>query len=351
MIKFCISLLSSLMILLVSQAVVAGDEYALGAGDMIRIQVFQNPELTTEARVSETGEITFPLLGSVNVGGVGIGQAERKIAQGLVQGGLVQKPQVNIVLLQVRGNQVAVLGLVNRPGRYVIETFDTRLSEMLATAGGVVASAGNGKAILTGVRDGKPIRNEIDLADLFLYQGKVTDPLVVRGDVVYIVPGNQVSILGEVNRPGRYPLENASMRFTDALAMAGGINPSGGDSAVVEGTRNGEHFYKKIDLLSIFMDQDQAMNLDIAAGDSIYIHRAPMFYVYGEVQRPGAYRVERNMTVMQALAQGGGPTPRGTQRGIKLHRKNASGAVEKLSPELDAVIQAGDVLYVKESLF
>ena len=71
----------------------------------------------------------------------------------------------------------------------------------------------------------------------------------------------------------------------------------------------------------------------------------------GEAQRPGSYRIEREMTVMQALAQGGGPTIRGTEKGIQLHRRNVSGEVEVLKPKLTDLIMQDDVLYIKESLF
>lgn len=327
------------------------NDYTLGAGDLIRVQVFQNPDLTTDTRVSESGEISFPLLGTVKVGGNTIGQAERRIAQGLVSGGFVQKPQVNISLTQVRGNQVAVLGLVNRPGRFPLETFNTHLSEMLATAGGVVPQAGNGLVILTGTRQGQPIKQEIDLATLFLNDKKDQDLLLNNGDVLYVVPGNQVSVLGQVNRPGRYPLENYKMKLSAVLAQAGGVTETGADSAIIEGVRDGQAYRKEVDLTSIFINSQTSEDVDVVAGDSVYVHRAPLFYIYGEVQRPGSYRVEKDMTVMQALAQGGGPTARGTQSGIKLHRKNATGTVEKTNPQLSDAVNAGDVLYVRESLF
>jgi len=75
-----------------------------------------------------------------------------------------------------------------------------------------------------------------------------------------------------------------------------------------------------------------------------------MVYVYGEVQKGGAYRVEPNMTVMQAIAMGGGITPRGTERGIKISRRDASG-VKRVDADLNTTVQADDVIYVKESLF
>ncbi len=96
-------------------------EYVLGAGDTIRINVFQNPDLTVETRVSESGTITFPLIGNVAVSGLTIPAAEQKIAKQLRAGGFVLKPQVNILVLTIRGSQVAVLGQVNRPGRYPLE--------------------------------------------------------------------------------------------------------------------------------------------------------------------------------------------------------------------------------------
>jgi polysaccharide export outer membrane protein len=240
-------------------------DYLLGAGDAIRILVFQNPDLTLETRVTESGTISYPLIGTVQVGGLGIGAAEQKIAKALKEGGFVQQPQVNIVLVQIRGNQVSVLGQVNRPGRFPLETFNTRISEMLATAGGI-APTGADIVILVGNRNGKPLRKEVDVAGLYL--------------------GN---------------------RLDDDIAVAG--------------------------------------------GDTLYVHRAPAFYIYGEVQRPGSYRVERGMTVRQALAQGGGPTVRGTENRLRLHRRGADGRVAELSAELDAAILADDVLYVRESIF
>ena len=105
----------------------AKPDYPLGAGDSIRIQVFQNPDLTVETRVSENGSITYPLIGAVDLGGLSIAAAEKKIADALQKGGFIRQPQVNIVLTQIRGNQVSVLGQVNRPGRFPLETANARV--------------------------------------------------------------------------------------------------------------------------------------------------------------------------------------------------------------------------------
>jgi polysaccharide biosynthesis/export protein len=240
-------------------------EYQLAAGDIIRVTVFQNPDLTVETRVSENGTVSYPLIGVVKIGGLTITAAEQAIAGALKSGGFLQSPQVNIGLLQNRGNQVSVLGNVTRPGRFPLETVTIRVSEMIAIAGGI-APTGADVAIITGIRDGRPFRREIDIAGMFL-GNKLQDDIIVAG------------------------------------------------------------------------------------GDVIYVHRQPLFYVYGEVQRPGSYRVERNMTIQQALAQGGGPTLRGTERGLRVYRRTSGGTVQEIRPEPHDLVQPDDVLFIRESIF
>lgn len=240
-------------------------EYQLGAGDSIRITVFQNPDLTVETRVTENGGISYPLVGTVRIGGMTIPAAEQAIAKALKDGNFIQQPQVNIVLLQNRGNQVSVLGAVNRAGRFPLETFTTRVSEMIAIAGGL-SPVGADVVILTGIRGGKSVRKEIDISGMFL-DNKLQEDMVVAG------------------------------------------------------------------------------------GDVIYVHRQPNFYIYGEVQRPGAYRIERGMTVRQALVVGGGLSPRGTERGLRVYRRGNDAVLKPLTPNLDDAVMLDDVLYVRESLF
>ena len=94
-------------------------------------------------------------------------------------------------------------------------------------------------------------------------------------------------------------------------------------------------------------DQDIA----VAGGDTVYVPRAPTFYIYGEIAHPGTYRIERNMTMRQALAAGGGLTARGTERFLRVVRRNADGVPEKTSTDLNAFVTPDDVIYVNESLF
>lgn len=239
-------------------------DFKLGPGDTIHIQVYQNPDLTLDARLSENGGISYPLIGAIQLGGSSIAKAEEKLAAALQQGGFVQKPQVIISVTQVRGTQV--------------------------------------------------------------------------------------SILGNVGKPGRYPLESTMTSVVDVITMAGGIIPGGADTAIVIGIRSGKPVRKEIDIAGLFLDTPLGNNFTVAGGDVIYINRAPIVYVYGEVQRPGSFRLERNMTVRQALAQSGGPSPRGSESRLRLHRR-VDGKIVQSVPDLADIVQPDDVLYIRESLF
>jgi polysaccharide export outer membrane protein len=237
----------------------------LGAGDTIRVTVFQNPDLTTETRVSERGTIAFPLIGEVALGGRTPTEAGAWIAEQLKQGNLLKSPQVNVSVLQLRSRQV--------------------------------------------------------------------------------------SVLGHVARPGRYALDDTSSRLTDILALAGGIGPAGDDIVTVIATRGGKIQKLEVDVPGMYRSGDLSKNIEVGNGDTIFVQRAPVFYIYGEVQRAGAYRLEPDMVVMRALSLGGGLTPRGTDRGLKIHRRLPDGAVHKLDAKLTDTVQPDDVIYVRESLF
>lgn len=241
-------------------------QYRLALGDTIRVTVFQVPDLSLETRINEAGAISYPLLGSVSLAGLTVTEAEQRIARGLRDGNFVRQPQVSITLTQARGNQV--------------------------------------------------------------------------------------SVLGQVGRPGRYPLETGEVRLTDMLATAGGIAPGGSDVVVVMGTRNGQPYRAEVDLPAVFSANGRrGADVVLQNNDVIWVERVPQIYLYGEVQRPGALRLERNMTVMQALASAGGLTARGTARGLRVSRKDANGVVREVEPAMSDTLRPDDVVFVRESVF
>lgn len=247
-----------------SVGVAGAAEVLLGAGDVLKISVYGSPDLGLETRVSEAGSITFPLVGSVAVGGLSVAAAEKKLGQALESGGFLRKAQVNIIVTALQSQQV--------------------------------------------------------------------------------------SVLGQVNRPGRYPIEG-KRSLLDILAMAGGQNTDGGDVVSLIRKRGGTTTKETIDIVDMMRSADLARDFDLTGNDVLYIERAPRFYIYGEVQRPGAFRLERSMTVLQALSVGGGLTQRGTERGVRIKRRDAAGVMQIIDAKHDDIIQIDDVVYVKESLF
>ncbi len=163
--------------------------------------------------------------------------------------------------------------------------------------------------------------------------------------------GNLVSVIGEVKTAGRYSLEASGGHLSGMLASAGGITPTGGDVAIVTGTRGGKPFRKEVDIVKMSSSGNSQDDIELHGGDTVFVAREPLFYIYGEVQKPGQYRLERNMTAMQALATGGGVTGKGTQRGIVRHRRASNGSVKEESVNLDDDVQDQDVIYVKQAIF
>jgi polysaccharide export outer membrane protein len=341
----------TLFLTLLSFCVHADDkkqDYLLGAGDMVRITVYGNPDLTTETRVTSSGAITFPLLGEVMVGGMTPGAAEKKISTALEEGGFLKQAQINFVVLQFQSQLVSVLGEVNRPGRYPLDRPST-LTDVMAMASGATA---NGSEIVTvaSMRDGKPEKHEYDLREWFDH-GQASQNPTIHGDDIIYVQAREVSVLGQVNRPGKYSVVSGVRNVGDFLSMAGGIAPGGADTIVVSILRNGKLDKREIDVDQLFRSGDTAANIELRGGDMIYVPRQPMFYIYGEVQRPGSFRLERNMTVAQALSVGGGLTLRGTERGIRIKRRDAAGAIQTIEPKSSDILQADDVIQIQESLF
>lgn len=318
--------------------------YVLGPGDVVKITVFNNPELTLDARVSEAGLISYPLIGQVKIGGITTFAAEKRIAGLLDKGGFIKDPQVNILVVQFQSKLVSVLGSVYKPGRYPLER-TTNLADLLALVGGVTP---DGSDLVTIVdASGK---TEYDMQKIVGKANGLKSIILSGGEVVY-VHSRDISVMGQVLRPGKYAVVGGVRTVADFLTVAGGIIPTGSDTVTVTTVRDGKINRFDVDVDSLFRTGDNTANIELASGDSVYVPHAPMFYIYGEVQRPGSYRIERGMTVMQALAQGGGLTLRGTQRNIKLNRRNAKGDTMELHPTLTDLVQQDDVLYIQESLF
>lgn len=236
----------------------------IGPGDTVRITAYRNPDLTTEARLSDEGKLNVPLVGEISLRGLTPDQAAKRIADRLKSGKYVLDPQITVTVVQAR----------------------SRL----------------------------------------------------------------VSILGFVNSPGRYELDGISAKISDVIAMAGGLDPNASDRIVLHPSGAGKSEPVIVELSSIIQG-DSSRNIEVRGGDSIFVPRASVVYVYGEVQKGGAYRIEPDMTVMQAISLAGGITPRGSESRVQIRRKGGDGKWKQFSVKLTDVVSPDDVIYVREGLF
>lgn len=257
-----------ILLLSFTTAVFAADNL-LDDGDLVRVSVYGNPDLTTEAKISASGMLNFPLIGEVKVGGLSAPETEQLIASRLMKEGFLKQAQVNVIVLQSSSQQV--------------------------------------------------------------------------------------SILGQVMKPGKYSIEPGAKTLFDFIALSGGVSAKGSD--VVTIVRMGENPPKRIsvNIDQLFLKTDVAMinkaNINMQADDVIYVPEAPVFYVYGEANRPGVYRYKPGMTVAQAIASSGGVSARGTDRGLEIDRKDEKDQLISVEASLSDEVLSNDIITIQESIF
>lgn len=244
----------------------AAPDYRVGAGDTLRIAAFQSPELSLDVQVSDSGKISYPLVGVVDVGGLTPFDVGRLIEKKLRDGNYFKNPQINVLI-----------------------------------------------------------------AD---YRARV------------------VTVAGQVFRPGRYPLDRGTLRLSEVVALAGGIQPTGADDVTVlrDGAKGPERL--TVNLATLFNGKGGAVqDIIVQGGDRIFVDKAPRVYIRGEVQRPGVFQIDPGMTIGQALAVGGGVTPRGAEGNIDVFRVDASGKRVKIDAKRGDAVQPGDEVVVHERVF
>ncbi len=205
--------------------------YRMGAGDIVRVSVYGNPDLSLEAEIAADGRLNVPLLGQVPMAGLSFDEGERLLAERWRAAGVLSQPHVNLLVTEYRSQLVSVWGEVNRPGQYPLKV-DTRLSGMLAAAGGVAPTGGQSIEL---VRGNQRTRYELGA------EGLHDDPLLQPGDQLVVPRQPQVYVYGEVLRPGSYPL-GAGLTVMQSIALAGGFTPRAdhGDISLQHQDANGE---------------------------------------------------------------------------------------------------------------
>jgi len=181
--------------------------------------VYDNPDLTTVAKVSEEGSIFFPLLGELKVKGLTIPQITMKISSLLAEGYIVN-PQVTVNIEQFRSLKVTLLGEIARPGLYELPVA-TSLLELLLRAGPLSPSAGEEAIIKRRSLEGEQSIT-VDIGKLIEKGDTSVDQPLRDGDSIYIPKGGSYYVLGQVKSPGMFKFKDDITVFK-AVITAGGF--------------------------------------------------------------------------------------------------------------------------------
>ncbi|WP_432453575.1 SLBB domain-containing protein [Agarivorans sp. QJM3NY_29] len=262
------------------------DNYRLGPGDTLVVQLFGKENSKFEFRVNRYGSISFPELGPVNVAGLSFSEVKELLTKTISEKKIGVRS--SITMGELRSIEVFVLGEAYQPGKYLVSSLST-MTHALYASGGV-----NGKGSLRDIRllrDGKLV-NRLDVYDL-LINGDTSDDLQLRsGDVIFIAPlGPTASIDGEVVRPAIYEL-NDHETVKDLVSMAGGYTTKAYKNSVSfeRITKEGLIDLNTLDLNDKTDLSKRLNNGDFLTIDAIVKHTKNYVSVKGNVVREGRFQ-------------------------------------------------------------
>lgn len=222
------------------------EDYLVGSGDVLKIDVYDNPDLKTTVRVTNNGKIVIPLLGQVTVSGLKVSDVTEKLTRLLADGYLIN-PQVNIFIEDFRSKKAVILGQVARPGIVEIRGTTTFL-EAISHAGGLKEAAGD-VATIKRINGGKQNVIAIDIKSIVEGGDLSQNILIHDGDTIYISKGGMCYVTGEVKAPDAYSC-NKDTTVLKLIARSGGFTGKASKSSVrIVRLVDGEKIiYKDVDL-------------------------------------------------------------------------------------------------------
>ena len=269
-------------------------DYRIGPEDLVEVSVFEVPELSRTVRVSATGDISLPLVGTMKVAGLSPLQLEEAVTASLRQS-YVKNPQVSVFLKEYRSDPVSVVGAVKAPGLYQIQTQKT-LIELLAMAEGLSESPrmlpgrtivithrprGSG-AVSAGSGENPPNDaaaqtqwnsvEEIPLKELLESGDSRWNVPIYPGDVIKVVPAGTFYVAGDVNQPGGFPLTDFDyVSAIQALAMAGGTKQTAklSDAVIIRRDAEGNRSEEEVDLKKLY--EGKAADVQLGSNDILFV--------------------------------------------------------------------------------
>ncbi|NMP32940.1 polysaccharide biosynthesis/export protein [Thalassotalea sp. M1531] len=273
------------------------ENYIIGAGDVLKIQMFGKENEEHELSVNRRGEIVLPNLGPFSVSGLTYRELKNYFSKEIKK--KVLGVDVVVTLSELRSMRIFVAGDAFKPGPYVLSALSS-VTHAIFAAGGIndIGSLRN----IQVKRAGKLVTT-LDLYDLLIFGDSSSDILLKSGDVVFIAPvGDRVTVDGEVRRPAIYELANKES-FESVVKMAGGLLPSAyPSSTVVE--RFNQHNIRTI--VNIDLTKSEAKAKLVKGGDVVKVMKTSEQYdesvtIIGAVARPGKYQWHKGQRVTDLL--------------------------------------------------
>jgi polysaccharide biosynthesis/export protein len=240
-------------------------EMLIGGGDLLQVAVY-GTDFDKQVRVSDSGEITLPLLGTVKLAGLSIPEAETVVAKELARRGYFNDPQVSIFDREYATQAISVLGEVQKPGIYPLP--GTRnLFDAISVAGGTTAKAGNRVTITHRSQPDHPVIVPFSYsADASIHD----NPRVFPGDTIVVSKAGIVYVVGDVKQPAGVVMENSQMTVLQAVALAQGTNSTAklNGSKIIRKTPTGP---KEIPIRLKKILAAKAPDLPLQSGDILFI--------------------------------------------------------------------------------
>ena len=246
-------------------------DYVVGPQDVLAVTVANEPTLTGKFTVVGDGTVTYPLLGSVKVGGLSLGAVQRELTTRLADGYLEQ-PLVSVALDQFGSQRVLVIGEVRQAGSYALSG-PTTLLEMLLKAGAPTSTAGTEALVVRSKGEGPQTAATSTTGSTVLHanldalqRGDLSQDLPLRpGDMVFVPraePPPPVYVMGLVKTPGAYQVPKGAT-VLQVLAQAGGVTDRGSTSRIT--------LVRKTPARTLEMKA--SLHDPVQPGDTILVHR------------------------------------------------------------------------------
>ena len=317
-------LVACLSLCLVPLGAAQGTEtYEIGPGDVLKVVVLGQAEMSGSFTVDGEGMLSYPILGKIKASQLTTVELERKLTRLFVDGNYLRRPQVSVTVSDFGSQKVFVMGEVQRPGQYSLKA-DRSLLTLLGDIGPLGSNTGH-------------------------------EVIVIRPPVPTPPPPPPPSALGP-EFPAEQEIDSGEpAAATPDTAATPGPTPTATPTPAPPPSIPGLPFVTpgseifRVRLIEL-QSGNPEKNVALQARDTVYFPKAANVYVMGSVARPGAFRFEEGMTVLQALTMAGGATDRGASGRTRVIRIVNGKKVEKKVKATELVLP-DDTLFVPERFF